>query len=316
MASFLNNSGDIILDAVITDYGRKLLARGDGSFNIAKFGFADDEVDYTQYVGTAQEGARDTIIMQTPILEAITNNAASMKSPLLTLTLENILFMISMKLNTNKPYSKFSSGGEGFDNFDGFIVPVNDTNNVDNLTTTRLKNGTSDRDGVLNVGANQIRVDNGIDSDKLSNKQSITDLYPMMRETQFNIYVDNKFSSLGVYNGAVTAPLQPVSIDDDNIAVYRVTDQTVLNNMSIWSEISTSDTEVTPIKGTRGTRLTFTLVPNADLISVNTFFDKYGKVRTFSSNNYRTIKSSITVEGIATGCSVEIPVMFVKYKSP
>ena len=32
---FLDNSGDIILDAVLTDTGRMRLARGDGSFNVA-----------------------------------------------------------------------------------------------------------------------------------------------------------------------------------------------------------------------------------------------------------------------------------------
>ena len=40
--AFLDNSGDIILDAVLTDTGRMRLAKGDGSFNITKFAFADD----------------------------------------------------------------------------------------------------------------------------------------------------------------------------------------------------------------------------------------------------------------------------------
>ena len=35
--AFLDNSGDIILDAVLTDAGRKRLAKGDGSFKILKF---------------------------------------------------------------------------------------------------------------------------------------------------------------------------------------------------------------------------------------------------------------------------------------
>ena len=35
--AFLDNSGDIILDAVLTDEGRRRLALGNGSFNIAKF---------------------------------------------------------------------------------------------------------------------------------------------------------------------------------------------------------------------------------------------------------------------------------------
>ena len=34
---FLDNSGDIILDAVLTDTGRARLARADGSFQITKF---------------------------------------------------------------------------------------------------------------------------------------------------------------------------------------------------------------------------------------------------------------------------------------
>ena len=44
--AFLDNSGDIILDAVLTDLGRERLARGDGSFKITKFAVADDEIDY------------------------------------------------------------------------------------------------------------------------------------------------------------------------------------------------------------------------------------------------------------------------------
>ena len=45
---FLDNStNNIIVDAVLTDYGRELLARNDGSFSVVKFAMGDDEVDYT-----------------------------------------------------------------------------------------------------------------------------------------------------------------------------------------------------------------------------------------------------------------------------
>ena len=47
--AFLDNSGDIILDAVLTDTGRMRLAKGDGSFRIAKFALGDDEVNYELY---------------------------------------------------------------------------------------------------------------------------------------------------------------------------------------------------------------------------------------------------------------------------
>ena len=45
--AFQDNSGDIIFDVVLTDEGRRRLARGDGSFNITKFALGDDEVNYT-----------------------------------------------------------------------------------------------------------------------------------------------------------------------------------------------------------------------------------------------------------------------------
>ena len=47
--AFLDNSGDIILDAVLTDTGRARLAKGDGSFKIAKFAFGDDEINYSSF---------------------------------------------------------------------------------------------------------------------------------------------------------------------------------------------------------------------------------------------------------------------------
>ncbi len=45
---FLDHStNNIIIDAVLTDRGRELLAKNDGSFRVVRYAFADDEVDYT-----------------------------------------------------------------------------------------------------------------------------------------------------------------------------------------------------------------------------------------------------------------------------
>ena len=45
--AFLDNSGDIILDAVLTDLGREKMAAG--GFKVKYFALGDDEVDYTLY---------------------------------------------------------------------------------------------------------------------------------------------------------------------------------------------------------------------------------------------------------------------------
>ena len=45
---FLDHStNNIIIDAVLTDRGRELLAKNDGSFRVVRYAFADDECDYT-----------------------------------------------------------------------------------------------------------------------------------------------------------------------------------------------------------------------------------------------------------------------------
>ena len=97
---FLDNSGDIILDAVLTDLGRERLARGDGSFKITKFAVADDEIDYGKYNKNNASGSAyyDLDILTTPVLEAFTNNIASVKHKLMTIPRNNLLYLPVLKL--------------------------------------------------------------------------------------------------------------------------------------------------------------------------------------------------------------------------
>ena len=85
--AFLDNSGDIILDAVLTDLGRKRLAQGNGSFRVSKFALGDDGIDYGLYDKNHPSGSAfyDINILQTPVLEAFTNNMANMKSRTLSI---------------------------------------------------------------------------------------------------------------------------------------------------------------------------------------------------------------------------------------
>ena len=93
--AFLDNSGDIILDAVLTDTGRKLLARGDGSFRVTKFALGDDEINYELFNATHVSGSAyyDLEILQTPVLESFTNNTSNMKTKLISLSDHNILYL-------------------------------------------------------------------------------------------------------------------------------------------------------------------------------------------------------------------------------
>ena len=70
--AFLDNSGDIILDAVLTELGRKRMA--DGDFNITQFAFGDDTptwtVKYENYV-PYQMVANDHFVYKTQTINLL-----------------------------------------------------------------------------------------------------------------------------------------------------------------------------------------------------------------------------------------------------
>ncbi len=321
MASFLQNNGDIILDAVLTDYGRRLLARGDGSFKIAKFAFGDDEIDYGLFKSKEVSVNQDVDIMNTPILEAFTNNAASMKSQLITLGIDNVLFLPVLKLKNNND-NTIGDFGTPSTVYSGYVVPIDSNINNTSTYSSYALTGTvqySYIDGVLNVSNKHIVIDQGLDSDKLNSLQSLKDTSPMLYETEYNIYVDNRFCSVGKTIDGTLSSLRPLSVDDDNIAVYKLTEQSLMNNTTFVTQIK-PDTDITKsnsvIAGTKGSRLMFTLVPNGNLLYTNTMFDKYGKILNLNSNQpskqFRTLKMPVRVVGVTTGYSLDMNVMFAK----
>ncbi len=83
---YLNNSV-ITVDAILTNKGRELLARGDGSFRITQFALGDDEIDYTLYNPEHPSGSAfyGQAIESLPVLEAFPNTTQNLKYKLVTL---------------------------------------------------------------------------------------------------------------------------------------------------------------------------------------------------------------------------------------
>ena len=92
------STNNIILDAVLTDVGREMLARNDGSFNIVKFAFSDDEVDYSIIKQFGRTVGKEKIIKNTPVLEALTNGDISQMHKLLALSTPTLLRLPSFTL--------------------------------------------------------------------------------------------------------------------------------------------------------------------------------------------------------------------------
>jgi len=83
---YLNNSV-VTVDAILTNKGRELLARGDGSFRITQFALSDDEVDYTLYNPTHPSGSAfyGQAIENMPLLEAFPETTQNLRYKLVTL---------------------------------------------------------------------------------------------------------------------------------------------------------------------------------------------------------------------------------------
>ena len=94
-----NSTNNIILDAVLTDYGRQALARNDGSFRIAKFALGDDEVNYSIIVKYGRMVGREKIEKNTPIFEAFTNQNLGLKYRMISAP-RPFLYMPQLKLTS------------------------------------------------------------------------------------------------------------------------------------------------------------------------------------------------------------------------
>ena len=249
--AFLDNSGDIILDAVLTDTGRLRLAQGDGSFKISKFALGDDEINYGLYNKDHSSGSAyyDLEILQTPVLEAFTNNTSNLKTKLISVSRTNILYMPILKLNLNNVDSteaqNHSSMTYSRNNKSMGTTQISDSKfyiAVDSDTDNFLKNAFDDASDIseplqggrllgliqgYNADAAEghiIRVDQGLDTSEISPNSGLdSDLL----ETAFIAEMDYRLGRIKPWNSHT--PTAVNFIDDDNVASYYLTSNAYIN---------------------------------------------------------------------------------------
>jgi len=310
--AFLDNSGDIILDAVLTDTGRARLAKGDGTFKIVKFALGDDEIDYTLFNSSHASGSAyyDLEIMQTPLLEAFTNNTSSMKHKLISIPRTNLLYLPTLRLNEviSDNASRVTAASPAPT---GTFLVACDKDTEDKLTAT---GSTTGKKGVL-FGENPkeidsyIRVDQGLDTTELPPSRRLS---PDLTETQYIVQIDNRFGNIVDEDGTAATVSY---IDDDNIASYYFSLGSDSNHV-VDNEIDTVSTGQV-IDGPRGTFIKFKVQSSIELSTSSYLFTTLGGGPTIKmvldTNNYYYIDSYIRVTGATTGYSIDIPVRFAKY---
>ena len=338
---FLDNSGDIILDAVLTDLGRERLARGDGSFKITKFSVADDEIDYAKYNKDHPSGSAyyDLDILTTPVLEAFTNNIGSVKHKLMTIPRNNLLYLPVIKLVNNETIVPGSATWTGTDGatagYNGgfyFVTVDKDTSDITPSTST---NGTIDTTtpfyqhwGVIKGDGEPVAdgrstsiivTDQGLDTTKIPNSfQLDADLI----ENQYIIEIDDRL-------GKITEPMSPSLasvnfVDDDRIASYYISKTSNAAYFDGSFGPGTGATANSVIGGPRGTRLKFGIRASLELNTSTSLFDRLGgdinPQYGFTQNGkyasaaptWKYIDSTVRITGVTTGYRLDIPIRFIK----
>jgi len=326
--AFLDNSGDIILDAVLTDAGRKRLAEGNGSFRITKYAFGDDEIDYSNYNPNHTSGSAyyDLEVLQTPILEAFTNNTATMKSKLVTLTNNNLLYMPVIVLNTvnamNEANTSIGSGSH--------VVLVDQTT-VDTFSTEQADgpsltgyfiNGVTPSAGTQRT----IRCDQGLNTTEIPATYRID---AELWERQYIVEMDNRFGTICTgldpqMNNTAGVNASFSFIDDDNIASYYLSTDLFVADTPVKPTLLDNDAvdlQNTAIKGPRGSHLVFRIRASTNLRTSTYLFDRLGSTFAYtltkgasagSEKTFYYIDTIVRVTGATTGYKIDIPVRFIK----
>jgi hypothetical protein len=314
--AFLDNSGDIILDAVLTDAGRRRLAEGEGKFRISKFALGDDEINYGSYDKNNASGSAyyDLSILQTPIFEAFTNNASSLKSKILTITDPNLLYLPVIKLNEMLGGNKRRQANFGVNTF---LITADKTTR-DAFTGTGAPDGVmfGDADSGGNVVGATIRLDQGLDTNSIS---IAVGLPADLREDTFVVEMDDRLGKLIGHAGSTAKA--PSNIDDDSVATYIV-------SLGVDSAFVSEDDNTTDpggsgdqtLAGPRGNTLEFKIRSKQELADSDYYFGLFGSTATNANigsdfpaiNTVKFIDTTVTIYGASTGYTVQVPIRYFK----
>lgn len=329
--AFLDNSGDIILDAVLTEDGRRLMAQG--NFQIVKFALGDDEINYGLYDTGHPSGSAyyDLEILQTPILEASTAINAGINYGLLSITNPNLLYMPGFKKNQKLSQAIALKNKV-------YYLAYNDGTTYDALVSAFGGTKGGGIQQVLQAGSrgNQsaglgIVLETGLDTEELTatsnNKQQFI-ASNGLSDSAFEVSVDARFinqiygpgpndrfgNEAGSGEEKVKFALRPTAPNkqDKNRKHYRKGKiKAVANNVLKRNNDTKADTTISVMKGPRSaaTALNFGL-----RVLNDKDFKRYGKQGVSisgASGTYSQIDTTVYVES-QTGVVEQLPIRIVK----
>jgi hypothetical protein len=333
--AFLDNSGDIILDAVLTDVGRKRMA--DGSFRITQFALGDDEIDYGLYNKNHPSGSAyyDLQILQTPVLEAFTKSNANINYGLVSFNGNlNLLYLPTAKILTK------STSGAGITQqlmtSSVFYVAVNNdtaTAIEPTLTSQYYQKGATLSTAVYIETGLSSSTENPPRTEDLSNRNRYLVSNDLI-DSNFDVSVDSRFVNgviglnppgskwtgdfigssgptleLNLSSGPTIPTGNRIGINHYKTAVVSSVTNTIKSDSSAtWKTIS-------EINGPAAVITAFAIHPQPSLGSAATLYSLHGKTAQNlfgDGSTYDYIDTIVYVVGKTTGVTIQIPYRIIR----
>ena len=266
-------------------------------------------------------------LLQTPILEALSNSKASIKYKLFKSLRQDLFYLPVLKINDGVGSARFGGLGTAAK----WVVLVDDT--TVNAALPKQTQTSGLNAGILNGFApsqcpNKVMLDEGIDN--IAEIVCPDDL----RETQYIIKMDQRFARLWSPTGRGSG-LQPTSgadsigkgaattsfVDADNIATYVLTTNNTNFVSTDPSFLMNAGLQAQPtgkaVAGGFGSRISFRI---QTLLGLRTdyLWNVLGTTGTetiqgdLTNATYKYIDSAIDIFGNTTGVSISLPIRYVK----
>tara|TARA_R100001163_G_C5043038_1_gene180837 strand:+ start:261 stop:1268 length:1008 start_codon:yes stop_codon:yes gene_type:complete len=331
--AFQDNSGTIILDAVLTDVGRQKMVQGE--FKVSKFLLGDDELDYSlvNLDTDNYDGVQDS-----PLFEAFASEAGDINYGLVSYPSDDVLYIPQIKVNTLLTESTLlHSAGDNH-----YFISANIE------TSRKIKDITSSNRFFLenyNFSNNKLIIESGIDkrsgntipSDKKSRQRFIINLG--LLDKHFVISCDRRFFDNllasrehdSYFNndsaGNIYYNFEPLKehkrksvvkvLDEFESYIVTATDNHVYNHKGTGM-----DTKFSAFNGPRSSicALNLKLVDEITGDSTSTITDErfsiFGQTDQLvfgGSNKFDVIDTVIYIEGVSTSSRLQVPIKILRY---
>tara|TARA_Y100000310_G_scaffold34772_1_gene32933 strand:- start:3195 stop:4217 length:1023 start_codon:yes stop_codon:yes gene_type:complete len=336
--AFLDNSGDIILDAVLTDLGREKMASGD--FSVKYFALGDDEIDYSLYNKNHPSGSAyyDLEILQTPVFEAFTQTNSSINYGLLETTATDLLYLPVLKINDKSAVQDVSMAQSPSTTAGSIgVIWITDTQNDTSTVQifARIQAAATALDDSILYGSSTARylmIEGGLDTTSIKGTKANVLTYLQangLMEPVFNIYYDNRFintvygnttadsftqDSTGTPEVSYVAKAATSTSLEVGLENYSTAKVSGFSNAIVYdTSYTTADTDVSAIAGPRngGIMLSFAINPNLD--TEYSLYGKLGKTNLLPGGAaVDIIDTTVYVQGRNTGAMVQIPLRIAR----